>query len=450
MDTPILDFLKEYESFGTVRMHMPGHKGRSLLGCESLDITEISGADALYEAGGIIAKSEENAAAIFGTSKTLYSTEGSSQCIKAMVHLAVTCKRSSRRPYLLAGRNAHKAFIYALALSDADVKWLSAEGTDSLCSCVITARHVEKALSEADTAPAAVYITSPDYLGGQLPVREIAQICRSHGVPLLVDNAHGAYLHFLTGKQHPMDLGADMCCDSAHKTLPVLTGGAYLHISKQADAYFGQNAKAAMAIYGSTSPSYLTLASLDNCNLFLCDGFKDKLEDTVCKVAAARKSLIRKGWETVGTEPLKITVRCPEGLSGNELAGRLRSGGLECEYADEDYVVFMPSVLTEQRELQLLDSLMEKNNLSKKEVSAPAPLACKRLMTVRQALFSPQEYLPVSLASGRICAAPTAGCPPAVPIVVSGELIDENASALLEKYGIERIAVVTQSKTAGL
>ena len=74
MDTPILDFLKEFESSGTVRMHMPGHKGRSFLGCESLDITEISGADALYEAGGIIAKSEENAAAIFGTSKTLYST----------------------------------------------------------------------------------------------------------------------------------------------------------------------------------------------------------------------------------------------------------------------------------------------------------------------------------------------------------------------------------------
>ena len=83
MDTPILDFVNAYAASGSVRLHMPGHKGRAFLGCEGLDITEIAGADALYEADGIIAQSEANAAALFGTQKTLYSTEGSSQCTKS-------------------------------------------------------------------------------------------------------------------------------------------------------------------------------------------------------------------------------------------------------------------------------------------------------------------------------------------------------------------------------
>lgn len=80
--------------------------------------------------------------------------------------------------------------------------------------------------------PAAVYITSPDYLGNLADIGGMSDVCRKYGVLLIVDNAHGAYLHFLPKPEHPLDLGAEMCCDSAHKTLPVLTGGAYLHISQ--------------------------------------------------------------------------------------------------------------------------------------------------------------------------------------------------------------------------
>ena len=89
MQTPIYDFVQNYQRSGTLRLHMPGHKGMPFLGCEPLDITEIQGADALYEAEGIIAESERNAAALFGTARTLYSTEGSSQCIRAMLYLAL-------------------------------------------------------------------------------------------------------------------------------------------------------------------------------------------------------------------------------------------------------------------------------------------------------------------------------------------------------------------------
>ena len=92
MDTPIYDFLRRYNGADMARFHMPGHKGKPFLGCEPLDITEVHGADALYEADGIIAQSEANATALFGSRRTLYSTEGSSQCIRAMLYLALTCR----------------------------------------------------------------------------------------------------------------------------------------------------------------------------------------------------------------------------------------------------------------------------------------------------------------------------------------------------------------------
>ena len=122
MDTPIFDFVQNYIKSNTARLHMPGHKGVSFLGCEAFDITEIRGADELYAPDGIIRKSEENATLLFGTAKTVYSAGGSSQSIYAMLYLAYLRADKSTRPFVLAGRNAHKSFIYALAKLDADVE----------------------------------------------------------------------------------------------------------------------------------------------------------------------------------------------------------------------------------------------------------------------------------------------------------------------------------------
>lgn len=445
MDTPVYDFVQTYRASGTVRLHMPGHKGKSFLGCESADITEIEGADALYEAQGIIARSEQNAARLFGATRTLYSTEGSSQCIRAMVYLAVTNSRQTARPYILAARNVHKAFLYALALCDADVRWLWPEaGRGSLCSCPITAAQVEAALGAADYLPAAVYITSPDYLGFENPVAEIAAVCHRHNVPLLVDNAHGAYLSFLPQSRHPLDLGADMCCDSAHKTLPVLTGGAYLHIAECAPEYMRAQAKQAMALFGSTSPSYLTLASLDLCNKYLAQDYRARLASAVDMVAAAKRRLAASGWALLPGEPLKISVRATSAATGTALAARLRGAGIECEYADADFLVLMPSAETEEGELAALISALGVNTAPP---AAPAPMpqpGAKRVMTVRAALFAPQEAVRAADSVGRVCAAPTVGCPPAIPIAITGELIDKSAAALFRRYGIEQVSVVKE------
>ena len=442
MNTPIADFVKKYSYDEYVRFHMPGHKGNAFLGCEAFDITEVKGADALYEANGIIEESEKNAATLFGTKRTVYSTEGSSQCIKAMLHLALTYKKRSGRPYVIAARNAHKAFLYAVALLDLDVVWLWPDEISSICSCPITAGQIEEVIGRMDELPIAVYLTSPDYLGGMADIKAIAETCHKYGTILAVDNAHGAYLHFLNQSLHPIDWGADICCDSAHKTLPVLTGGAYLQISKNAPEYFAENAKNAMALFGSTSPSYLTLMSLDMCNDYLENGYYSALFATVSNLKNVKETLCDNGWEVPETEPLKIVIKSPKFATGEGIANMLRRKQIECEYADKDYIVFMITPENSYDHLQYLTEALGENTLGASEKKPFRPIKCERELTVRKAMFSKQEIIRVEDAKGRVCASPMVGCPPAIPIVVSGEIITDEAIELFLYYGIKEISVV--------
>ncbi len=443
MTTPLADFLRAYAASGTARLHMPGHKGRGPLGCEAWDLTEISGADSLYEATGIIAESEANASALFGSGATFYSTEGSSQCIKAMLHLALQNRPAGTPPVIAAARNVHKSFIHAAALLDFEPLWLwPEEGTSSLCACPVTAEGLEKALSALPAPPAAVYVTSPDYLGNMADISALAEVCRAHKTPLLADNAHGAYLRFLSPSRHPLDLGADLACDSAHKTLPVLTGGAYLHISKTAPAAFRENARAALALFGSTSPSYLTLASLDLCSRYLSENYPARLKETVRRLEALGKTLSANGWQVDPSDPLRLTLRAPAGLTGLDLADRLRRGGAECEYADRDFLVLMTTPENGPEDLVRVSAALGENQAP----AAPAvslPLAKgERVLSIREALFAPQESVPAEESLGRVCGAPTVGCPPAVPIAVSGERIGPEALALFRYYGVKRVDVL--------
>ena len=438
MKTPICDFVKAYAATDTVRLHMPGHKGVSRLGCEHLDLTEIGGADVLYHSDGIIRESENNAAALFGTARTVYSTEGSSLCIRGMLYLAM--QQTGKRTFL-AGRNAHSTFVTACALLDAEVQWLW--GGDTLTACAVTAEMVEEALGQADAKPAAVYLTSPDYLGNRLDIAAIAEVCHRHDVLLLVDNAHGAYLRFLETDLHPIALGADLCCDSAHKTLPVLTGGAYLHVSS-AVAELGEQAEFALSLFASTSPSYLTLQSLDACNAYLNDGFAADLARCCDEVKALKEAILIHGYELVGDEPLKITVATKShGYTGDEVAAHLEKEGIVCEFSDPDYVVMMFAPAHDAENFARVQTAL--CALPKKEALTAAPPQMNRpqvAMSLREALFAKAEVLPLAECVGRVVASPTVGCPPAVPVLVGGEVVDEDAIALFDYYGYTTLRVV--------
>lgn len=442
MKTPVCDFVAAYEQSGIARLHMPGHKGKGPLGCEGRDITEIAGADSLYEAGGVIAQSEQNAAALFGAKATFYSTGGSSQCVGAMLCLAL---QKSKSRVVLAARNAHKSFLHAAALLDADVRWLWPRPY-SLLACPVTPEMLGNALAALPEAPAAVYITSPDYLGNVQPVAALAKVCHAHGAPLLVDNAHGAYLHFLPAPAHPLDEGADLCCDSAHKTLPVLTGGACLHLGHGLLKAEAGEVRAALSLFGSTSPSYLILQSLDACNRYLADEARRKLAACVRAVEALKADLAAQGWAVAESEPLKVTLHASKrGWRGDALADFLRQNGVECEYADPDDLVLMVSPQNSPEDLEKVRAALAAAGQGSEAPQTPPQMARPRqAMGIRAALLAPTEEVPVAAAAGRVCAAPTVGCPPAVPVVVSGEEISPDAAAVFRYYGIETVRVVRE------
>lgn len=442
MKTPIVSFLKSYQEKSPVRMHMPGHKGAGILGFEGMDLTEIYGADELFAAEGIIKESEQNASSLFGC-PTYYSTQGSTLCIQTMCTiLCQDAKSKGKKPKILAGRNAHRSFIHADALLDFEIEWLY--GKSDYLSCKIHAEDLEKAIIESH--PTAVYLTNPDYLGNLLDIKALASVCKKYNVLLAIDNAHGAYLRFLEPSLHPIDLGADLCCDSAHKTLPVLTGGAYLHLSESLNQVWKNDVKHFMEYFSSTSPSYLIMASLDAANEVLDTTFRNSLFECIQRVDGLKNTLVQHGYTILSGEPMKITISTKEfGYTGNEIANLLMECDIYPEFYDSDYIVLMPSPYNTKDDLKRLETCLCGIERKPILINKPPKLEqSKKAMNVRQALFSSSITLDVSKSLGQVCSSVTVSCPPAILPVIPGEVISESSIEVMKYYGIETVRVVKE------
>ena len=421
-------------------MHMPGHKGAGILGFEGMDLTEIHGADELFAAEGIIKESEQNASSLFGC-PTYYSTQGSTLCIQTICTiLCQDAKSKGKKPKILAGRNAHRSFIHAAALLDFDIEWLY--GNSDYLSCKVSAKDLEKEIIE--NHPTAVYLTNPDYLGNLLDIKSLASVCKKHNVLLAIDNAHGAYLRFLESSLHPIDLGADLCCDSAHKTLPVLTGGAYLHLSDSLNKEWKSQVKHFMEYFSSTSPSYLIMASLDAANEVLDDTFRKSLFECIRYVDSLKNTLVQHGYTILSGEPMKITISTKDyGYAGNEIANLLMDCDIYPEFYDSDYIVLMPSPYNTKEDFIRLEICLCEIERKKTILTSFPKLECaQKVMNVRQALFAPSMKVDVSKSLGQICSSVIVSCPPAILPVIPGEIISESAIEVMKYYGIESVRVV--------
>lgn len=430
MNTPICDFLEKYTAEKKLRLHMPGHKGAEF----PHDITEIFGADSLYEAdetGGIIAQSEAIAAKIFGAEKTLYSCGGSTLAIQTA--LALLKARGVKT--IAASRYSHKSLASAAALLGLNIKWLYPK---EYLSADVT--YDAEALRGAD----ALFITNIDYYGGTW------RFVRPN-IPVLIDNAHGAYLKFVDKREfgtrylHPMELGFPlMSAESAHKTLPVLTGGAYLHFAAGTDH---SRAKEMMSMFGSSSPSYMVLETLDRFNEYIAKDIR--VVNRACgAVKGLKERLAAAGVPLAESDPLRITIEANEwGYSGRDYAALLRSSGIECEMADENRVVLLFSSATtvqdcERAELGVL-FVRQRAPLPKTVYPVIKPTAD---MSISEAMFKPRKLVAVENAGGEVCAGLSAPCPPGVPLVMPGEIIDHYVVDALKMYGVKQVAVIDRSR----
>ena len=438
-NTPLYDAIDNYIKKDMSRLHMPGHKGADIFNSANLlryDVTEVDGTDSLYHASEAIAQTEAELAALYGSTRTVISASGSTLCIQAM--LALVARPGAK---IIAGRNIHRSAVNAMALLDISPVWVYPK-TNIMCGGIISPDDIKQALISEPNA-AAVYVTSPDYFGNLCDIKSIADICRNFDVPLLVDNAHGSHLKFLPTSQHPIDLGAAICCDSLHKTLPVLTGGALRHI---ADERFAQNAKNAMSIFGTTSPSYLIMLSIDLSIDYIKNNIKSDLICIADWVDKAKKLAKNKGFGVIekNCDPCRLSLDISKaGFNAVEFGRYIRSRLIEPEMLNDCYCVLLPSVFNSERDFKRIEKMIADAEI-KKSVKLPeyTPEKPIQAISMKQAMLSARKLQPLSVCEGRIAADINCPCPPAVPLVMYGELIDKNMIEILKNYGTQQLYVV--------
>ena len=216
-----------------------------------------------------------------------------------------------------------------------------------------------------------------------------------------------------------------------------MTGGAWLHISKAAAPRFADPAKRAMALFGSTSPSYLTLASLDRCNALLAGEWPDRLAKAARDCEMLKDALRGLGWSVGVSDPLRVTLYC----DGKAAAQRLRARGIEPEYAGPEALVLMLTPEVAETARTRVPAALGANDLPP---APPPPVLPKpeRVLPPRAAMLAPQVRVPAAESVGRVCGVPTVGCPPAVPIVAAGERISPEAAETFRYYGVESVDCV--------
>lgn len=253
-------------------LHMPGHKRRVPpapgLGCYAWDLTEIDGADDLHDADGILADAMARTAALYGARRCRYLVGGSTVGLLAGIRALAPFGST-----VIAARNCHKAVYHALELGQLTARWLTPP-VDPQFGIYGSVRPADVAAA-LDAAPDArcVILTSPTYEGVLSDIRTIAEICHARGVPLLVDEAHGAhYLPFAARygwRGGAVAAGADLVVQSAHKTLPSLTQTAFLQLN--GDLADSAEVERQLDVFETSSPSYPLMVSLDGCTRWLAD-----------------------------------------------------------------------------------------------------------------------------------------------------------------------------------
>ena len=434
MKTPIYSQLLKHKLLDYSPFHTPGHKNNFFpKNLFELDFTELPDTDALYEAEGIILQTEKNLAKLFSAKRSIISSGGCTLAIQTMLRLA-----SQRGNKILFARNIHRSAVNACALLGIIPKWILPKSENGLFTGRILPEDAEKEFLK-DNEISALYVTSPDYYGELTDIKALSEICRKYNKLLLVDNAHGSHLAFLKENQHPVHLGADMSACSIHKTMPVLTGGAVLNIG---NPKFSETAKNAMSLFGSTSPSYPIMASIDICCDYMLNGngISDyrALEERVANIKESAKNhgIIQPEGSC---DPIRICINT-NGIK-NQIEF-FHSYNIEAEFCDGQNAVFICTPFNTEKDFQRLETAISNIKtipLIQNDFSFELP---EIKLSPREAILAETEMISVENSFGKISAESACPCPPGIPVIMPGEVINKNTVSQLLEYKFKYITVV--------
>ena len=441
MPTPLYDCLRELADRQPLRFDMPGHHGAPLpggLADASLDFTENGRTGDLFGSGGdAIEAAERLWAATLGFDDCLFLTGGSTQGIHTGLALLAGCEGA-----VALDRGSHRSAYHALALLGLTPHylsrpWAASEGVAG----PMEPEEVERTLREHPEVK-TVCIVSPTYYGVLSDLPAIGRVCRRYGARLMVDGAHGAHLPFLGYRDYQ---AADLVVMSAHKTLPAMGQTALL----LANGLTMDELRRMGSVYGSSSPSYLMMASLDLARDWMAREGANWYRKAVDGVSALRGRFPSLRPAPLELDPARLVVRCSDGFA---LAEALRESNIFPEMADRNHVVFIFTAAERVEYVAKLESMLA-NILAGDRTpedgyhQAPPPAAAQGL-TPGQALDATREPVPLDQSEGRICAGQVAPYPPGIPVIAPGERIDKKHLAYLREIGYNRdeVTVVIENR----
>ena len=478
----LLERLTEYAGSDAYPFHMPGHKRREIPDGipggfpdpYGIDITEIDGFDNLHHAEGILKDAMETVAAIYGADRSWYLVNGSTCGILSAVFAA-----TENGGKILTARNCHKAVYHAICLNRLEAEYLYPEEIKEFgINGGIRAEDVRKALEKDAmrcagnsgdvrgkiTKIQAVLITSPTYEGVVSDIRAIADAAHEYGIPLIVDEAHGAHLEYAdqchSFPKSALEYGADIVIQSLHKTLPCFTQTAILHVKgKLVDQ---DRVSRYLSMFQTSSPSYLFMAGMERCIRYM-DGdgrnemirYEKRLERFMEQMEGLQvlevldREICGKYRTVAGWDPSKIVVSTmrAEDFHGEELAETLRRKyHLEMEMTAPEYVIAMTSLMDTEEGFERLGTAlleidgvlrrrMESGRKEKAASETPEGLESKlshpvRRMLICEAMDADTERTAFQDTVGKVSAEFVYLYPPGIPIIAPGEVFTD---AIVEK-----------------
>ncbi|MBP0979787.1 MAG: aminotransferase class I/II-fold pyridoxal phosphate-dependent enzyme [Oscillospiraceae bacterium] len=450
MTTPIYKALLDYINKDISRLHMPGHKGKNVYNINNLwqyDITEIENLDNLLDSQGVIKQTEDIYKKIYNSKLSVITTQGSTLGIQMMLTASIMATKNKSKKIII-DRNVHISAINTMALLDLEPIWIFRNKfIDRFSPGQILLEDLERVIINNPEAQ-IVYITSPNYFGQVEDLKSISKICKKYNKFLLVDNAHGAHFKFISKNLHPMEFECSACCDSLHKTLPVLTGGALLHVF---DERLIKYIKKSQRIYSSTSPSYLTMLSIDRLVSYIFKNLKKDYDLLFVELEKLKDLAKINGLDILESckDPTKFVFG--SGIfncSANELAEILRKNKIEPEYVSEYWIVLMFSPQNNNKDFERLKEFINNiNNIFEKiklknNFEFFKNFKPQRRLSIREALMSDFKTVSLLKSLGKVSASSVVTCPPCVPVVTPGEIINQEVIDLLSKQKVCFIDIV--------